>query len=278
MKTNYHTHSYFCDGNGVPEEYVQAAIAQGFTHLGFSGHAPLPFENTFALHEEQMSNYIATIRHLQQQYAEKIKIYLGLEADYIPGFSKDFRIMKEMYGLDYLIGSVHLVKSQTSDELWFTDGSNISTYDEGLQQLFGNDIKAAVKAFFLQTDTMISEQHPDVIGHFDKVKMNNKGRYFSEEESWYHDLVMETLRLIKESGCVCEINSRAIYKERYSDYFPGSYLWPLIAAMNIPVMINSDAHKPDEVGLLTNETLALAKTKGIKEVWYFEDGWKSQAH
>lgn len=36
MKVNYHTHSRYCDGRGEPREYVEYAVSQGFTHLGFS--------------------------------------------------------------------------------------------------------------------------------------------------------------------------------------------------------------------------------------------------
>lgn len=277
MKFNYHTHSRFCDGAGSPEEYVLAALEQGFTHLGFSGHSPLPFENGFAIRRADMENYVAAIRQLQQTYAGKINIYLGLEADYVTGMMEDIRSLKTTYGLDYIIGAVHLVSAAGKEGLWFTDGGKTEIYDEGLQRLFDNDIKTAVKTFYAQTNAMISTQKPDVVGHFDKIKMNNKGRYFSEQDDWYHALVMETLTLLKEKGCVCEINTRGLYKQRYNDYFPGHYLWKTMAAMDIPVMVNSDAHKPAEVGLLIDEALQLLQTEGIREVWYFENGWKSYA-
>lgn len=277
IKSNYHTHSYFCDGNSSPEAYIEEAINKGFTHIGFSGHSPLPFENTFAIRAEQMEEYVALIRRLQQSYAGQVNIALGLEADYIPGISEDISALKQQYGLDYIIGSVHLVAAAGTQQLWFTDGSKTETYDEGLKEVFGNDIKAAVKAFYEQTNSMITRQRPDIIGHLDKVKMNNKGRYFTEEDAWYNQLVMETLQLVKESGCICEINTRGIYKQRYADYFPGLYLWKKMAELQLPVMVNSDAHKPGEFGLLIDEALVLAKEQGIKEVWYFDKGWKSHS-
>ena len=47
--TNYHTHSTYCDGKASPREMVDFAVAHGFTALGFSGHSPLPFENTYSI-------------------------------------------------------------------------------------------------------------------------------------------------------------------------------------------------------------------------------------
>ena len=35
---NFHTHTTYCDGKETAEQMVQAAIAKGFTRLGFSGH------------------------------------------------------------------------------------------------------------------------------------------------------------------------------------------------------------------------------------------------
>ena len=59
---NYHTHSHYCDGKGELAEYVETAIAKGFTHLGFSGHAPVPFENTFAIKHDDYKAYCDEVR------------------------------------------------------------------------------------------------------------------------------------------------------------------------------------------------------------------------
>ena len=39
IKSNFHTHTYFCDGKDSPEEMVLSAIERGFTTLGFSIHS-----------------------------------------------------------------------------------------------------------------------------------------------------------------------------------------------------------------------------------------------
>lgn len=36
---NFHTHTTYCDGKNTAEEMILAAINQGFTALGFSGHS-----------------------------------------------------------------------------------------------------------------------------------------------------------------------------------------------------------------------------------------------
>ena len=42
MRTNYHTHTTWCDGKDTPRRVIQAAIAKGFDAIGFSSHAMLP--------------------------------------------------------------------------------------------------------------------------------------------------------------------------------------------------------------------------------------------
>ena len=68
MLSNYHTHSRYCDGKGEPHEYVEFALANGFSALGFSGHAPLPFNNTFSIHNEDYLAYCNEVRALKEEY------------------------------------------------------------------------------------------------------------------------------------------------------------------------------------------------------------------
>ena len=42
MKTNFHTHTKWCDGKNTPEEMIASAIEKGFDRLGFSSHVSLP--------------------------------------------------------------------------------------------------------------------------------------------------------------------------------------------------------------------------------------------
>ena len=95
----------------VGEDYVKKAIALGFEALGFSGHAPVPMENSFAILPEELNDYGNAIKFLKQKYSNQIKIFLSLEIDYIPKVIEDFSIFKKQLELDYTIGSVHLVKN-----------------------------------------------------------------------------------------------------------------------------------------------------------------------
>ncbi|NTW32436.1 MAG: histidinol phosphatase, partial [Bacteroidetes bacterium] len=170
--------------------------------------------------------------------------------------------------LDYTIGSVHLVKNKKSGELWFIDGPIIN-YTSGLSSIFDNNIKLAVTSFYEQTAEMISTQKPTIIGHFDKVKMHNRNRFFKETESWYKKLVKQTLDVVEKSGSIVEVNTRGIYKKRCDSLYPGEEILKEILKLKIPITISADAHELHELTAYYPETISLLKDMGFKKLKYF---------
>lgn len=271
---NLHTHTHFCDGKAEPLAYVKEALKQGFDTLGFSGHAPLPFENKIAIIPEELPSYIKEIRRLGEYYRDQINIPLALEFDFIPGLSADFQQVSRDNKLDYTIGSIHLIGDDSSEQLWFIDGGDPKPYEMGLKTNFNNNIRKAVASYFEQLNIMIETQTPDIIGHLDKIKMHNRSRFFNEDENWYQQHINETLALIKEKGNIIEVNTRGLYKKRSDALFPGLSALKKIKALNIPITISSDAHKPDELSLLIHETRSIVRELGFDRLMNFNKGWE----
>jgi len=267
---NLHTHTHFCDGKNPPEEYVTQAIDLGFHTLGFSGHAPVPFENHFAIKDKKLEEYFQTIGNLKLKYKGNIQILLSLEIDYIAGITKDFDEFRKQGDLDYVIGGVHLIKNQNQEGLWFIDGPYQKKYDEGLKTVFNGHARKGVEAYYNQVLEMIATQKPDIIAHLDKIKMHNKNRFFSEEEGWYKDLVWKILKFIsKESGSIIEVNTRGLYKKRCDTFFPGPEILEQIHHLNIPITLSSDAHRPEELNEYYGEAVALLRDIGFREIQYY---------
>ena len=172
---------------------------------------------------------------------------LGMEIDFIPDIGHSFRYFRDLYPLEYVIGSVHLVRNGRPDDLWFIDGPDPATYDDGLFRIFGGDIRAGVTAYYHQINEMLLHSPLEIIGHLDKIKMHNRNRFFREEESWNIELVDETLALVREKRVTVEVNTRGLYKSRSDSQFPGGMILRKIRDLGIPVIISSDAHRPDEV-------------------------------
>lgn len=279
---NLHTHSVFSDGKSQPREIVEEAVRQGLTTLGFSEHSPLPFDNNFSVKSDDMPRYVAEIAQLKEEFKDSIDIYCALEADYLTGVSEPFAVTREKYHLDYLIGGVHLVTPVPCPEvprpaspvssIWFIDGPKWEVYDEGLQRLFGGDIRKAVRRFFEQSNEMIENEPFDIIAHFDKIKMHNRERYFHEDEPWYRKLALETLDLIRQKGLVMEVNTRGIYKKRYDGFYPSPWLMEEACKMGIPAIISADAHHYSEITMEFAAAEQALKQAGYRSVVNFKAG------
>ncbi len=270
---SFHTHSTFCDGKASMEDVCQKAIDLDLSALGFSSHAPVPFTTPWAMKFEDVMEYKKEIDRCKDLFGSKLKIYSALEADYIPNDrSVSYDAWKKMLDLDYIIGSVHLVQNPNDpDGLWFLDGPS-ENYENGVNIVFGGDIKAAVQQYYLQIQEMVVTQQPDVIAHFDKVIMNNKGRFFTEDEKWYQDVLEETLQVIKGTGTIIEVNTRGIYRGKYHTFFPCESIIKRCIDLQIPLTVSVDAHHPDELIAEFENGLKTIKELGGQHVSYFNEG------
>lgn len=268
FKANYHTHSLYCDGKCTLLQHVEEAERLGLRQLGFSSHAPVPFDNRFAISMERLPEYCSEIESLQGK--TKVKLLKSLECDFVPGITYQFSKLQSDNKLDYIIGGVHLVKPHNSDELWFIDGSKRETYDEGLLKLFNNDIKRAVTTFWEQTFEMLETEKMDIIAHVDKIKMHNGDRFFTEDELWYKILADKALQLIKRHNVVMEINTRGLYKKRCNSFYPSMYMLTEARRLDIPVVASSDAHKADELSLFVDEAVNVLEQCGYERTARFD--------
>ena len=219
MKVNYHTHTTWCDGRDTPEEMVQAALARGFAEIGFSSHARLPDVVEGNLTPERAVQYAREIRALAARYADRIRVRLGVEADYIPGDTAPDRARYAHLGLDYLIGSIHWVVAP--------DGAHVPVDHTpellmaGIRDHFGGDVAQCLRAYFAQNRAMAATCDFDVIGHPDLVrKFNGRLRYFDETAPWYLDELRRTADAFAASGKVVEVNTGGISRGWMEDAYP----------------------------------------------------------
>ena len=266
LLTNYHSHTRYSDGSSNPLEYIEQAIEIGFKAYGFSCHAPVTFPCKWTIAPEELDDYLTEIDSLKTQFANKLEIYKSLEIDYFPSNPLSQPENYQKLGLDYVIGSVHFVDNLKNGEAWNIDTSK-RIFDDGMLEIFGGDGKKAVTKFYALTIEMLEITKPTIIGHLDKIKMFNiDNRYFSDNEQWYKDLLEPVLAKIAELGTIVEVNTRGLYRNKTKDYYPPDYVLTRCLELGIPVTINSDCHKPQEVALGITEAREQLKSLGFKSV------------
>ncbi len=274
--TNYHSHSHYCDGKYAPEAHVQAAIAQGMHAFGFSSHCPVRFPSTWNMPLERFQDYLEVTRALKEKYAAQIQLYTGLELDYIPGIISSQTDYIQAAQLDHLIGSIHYVDQFPDGRPWEIDGRH-QVFLKGLEEIFQGNIEAAVRRYFELTREMIQACPGIVLGHMDKIKMQNEeGILFSENSDGYREEVEKTLDVIAKAGTIVEVNTRGLYKKAVDTTYPSPWILEKIRERGIPIMMNSDSHTPDEITGRFEETARLLLDLGFTELMALWDGeWQA---
>lgn len=273
--SNFHSHTNYCDGTDSVLTMAEEALKLGFTQYGVSSHAPVPFPCTWTMQADRLQNYIEDVAAVKLLLKDKIEIYCGLEIDYIPEIigPVDYRHM-----LDFTIGSIHFVDQFEDGTEWEIDGSN-TLFKKGLTEIFDNDAKKAIKRYFELTKEMIENDCPDIIGHLDKILIqNHKMDFVDPTENWYKKEIEDILDCIKKSGAFLEVNTRGIYKGYTTEPYPNFETLKLAYHKNIPIVMSSDCHHPREINLnfsnVKNELLNL----GFKAIMNFvNENWVEQS-
>ena len=99
IKSDFHTHTTYCDGENSIKEMIDYAVSNGMESIGFSGHSHTPFDESYCMSNADTEKYIKEVSVMKRKYSD-IEIYLGIERD---RFSDIINIER----FDYVIGSVH---------------------------------------------------------------------------------------------------------------------------------------------------------------------------
>lgn len=260
MWSNFHTHNQYCDGKGALKDYLEEALTCGVKTIGFSSHAPIPFPCKWCISNEAFPQYLEEIGSLKPLFPA-LNIYKGLEIDFIPGIMSpaDFSSV-----LDYTIGSIHFVE-QFEGTHWEIDNTR-EVFDKGLTRIFHGDIRKAITRYYELTREMMENTPPDILGHLDKIKVNAKHYAIDESEGWYRDEIDKTLKVIAASKTIVEVNTRGLYKEKSATPYPSPWILERIRDAGISIMLNSDAHHPDDLTREFVPTLSLLSDIGFKHL------------
>lgn len=260
---NFHTHTRHCDGRGEAHEFAEAAVRKGMPRLGFSGHNVVPFPAAWTMPAERLPGYLADVRRVKLDWGGRLEVFLGMEVDYIPGVSSPADPSIRSLGLDYVLGSVHFVDPADGEWNWTVDGPP-DEFQKGLSACYGGSVRRLVEAYFARVGEMAATR-PDIVGHFDIVKKNNRdGRFYSEEDSWYRAASLGALEAVAASGSILEVNTGGIVRNTSGALFPSPFLLREALRLGIPVMVTADAHRPEHLDGHFRETAVLLRELGFR--------------
>ena len=245
MIADLHNHTKLCNhAEGEIVEYIEKAIECDIKYFGFSEHAPMDFDPKYRMRFDQMREYEQNILEAKEHYKDKIEILLGYEVDYLRGYM-DERVLNAK--VDYLIGSVHFI-----NEWGFDNPEFIKDYEN-------QDIDEIWQKYFNAIEEMAKSRLFDIVGHLDLIKI-----FKFMPKGNITDIARDALRAIKDADMSIEINV-AGFRKPVSEAYPSPQLLQEIKKLNIPITFASDAHKPEQVGLFSDETMKMVKELGFSE-------------
>jgi histidinol-phosphatase (PHP family) len=233
-------------------EYVESAIQRGLTEIGFADHLPLvaQWDPQLTMAEKDLPEYVESVLKLRERYPQ-IAIRLGIEADYLEGREDDTRALLDRYEWDYVLGSVHMINQWEFDdsrtvELWETQ--NIDAVYRNYYRLLR---RSAESGLF------------DIIAHCDLVK-----KFGHRPQANMREEIEQTAQVFQACGVAIEINTSGQYKPA-REMYPSPWIQEIFARREIPLVISSDAHAPEEVGRDFDLAIESARAAGFKETVLF---------
>ncbi|MCM3875299.1 MAG: histidinol-phosphatase HisJ family protein [Thermoanaerobaculia bacterium] len=253
-RTDYHVHTERCGhAGGAARDYVLAALSCGLSEIAFTDHVPLYFlpgedpDPALAMARSELPGYVEEVRALGEEFAGRIDVLLGLEADYAEGHETALQEILAAHDWDVVLGSVHWVKGDWID----APGSGKRHEREGTEALWGEYYrllgKAAATGLF------------DVLTHFDLPK-----KFGHRMPASLARAEAEAVAAARAAGVAIEVSSAGLRKAVKEEY-PAPLLLKSLVAAGVPIVLSSDAHAPAEVAWGRAEIIAAARTAGARE-------------
>ena len=269
---DWHTHnSLCCHAIGSLEDYVEKAIKFGINLIGFSDHFPyeflkaieeIPYEE-YAMKLDSIEQYLLTGEELQKKFEDRIEIKIAFELDYIEHQVASHKRYLGKYSdrLDYILGSVHILQRK-GHFFAFDDSRSLKNYElyESINMFYLDYYRT------LQNMIESSEFDFDIISHFDLPKKFNKK---PENPELINEQIIKILELVKKKNLTIEINTGGLRKKAKEQY-PSVTIIKKMHELDIPVLLGSDAHHPDELGFNFKKIIKLIKQIGYDQLAYFE--------
>lgn len=256
--SNFHQHTTFSDGKDTPEDVVLSAIDKGFDSIGFSDHSDTcTVDPTYCMKVTDYPSYFAEIKRLKEKYADRIKIYTGIELDYYSEIDRS--------EFDYVIGSVHYLcvhgvchpidHSKAQQETYITTEC-------------GGSIAKFAQDYYDQVVRNIEKNRPDIIGHFDVI---TKFGLIDETDPEYRHIALSALDRIMKITPVVEMNTGAISRHVRTVPYPAPFILERILENGGDVILGADSHAKDTIDCYFPECVEILKKIGFDHIVKFTE-------
>jgi histidinol-phosphatase (PHP family) len=266
LKKDGHTHTEFCPhGSGEDVElFIQRAIQLGFTEYSITEHNPLPksfMDQASGAHEaivtggmnmNDVETYLRKMHDLKHKYRSEIKINVGFEVDYLPGFENWTIDFLNEYGkqIDDSILSLHF---QNGVGGYRSVDFSPEDFDSGLVKHYGSFQKAQENYFSSYLEMVQADlgfYKPKRMGHLTLCQKFQT--YFEGEATDLSDvslvLIDRIIEEVKDRGFEFDFNTAGLFKEFCGETYPPANIIQRVKEKGIAFVYGSDSHSHKDVG------------------------------
>ena len=186
------------------------------------------------------------MREVQEQFSGKLDIQLGLECDFIEGGEGWIEKLAGRAEFDYLIGSVHYLEPG-----WAVDDP-----DPQWASRWQGSIEEVWEQYWALFRQCASSKLLDFLAHPDLVK-----KFGHRPEGDLRRFYEPAIEVIAANDVAIELSTAGLRKP-CAELYPSRDFLELAFQADIPIVISSDAHCPDEVGADFDIAIKLAKEVG----------------
>ena len=257
----------FC-GHAVDslEDVVEAYIDAGFRWVCLTEHmAPhrlelIPDDESpldVAGINARFERYFAEARRLQAEKAGRIDILVGFETEAFSGYREVVGWAIETFEPDMIVGSVHHVGDVLFDY-------SCDEYRRAVDAA-GGIVELYCAYFDLQLD-LIDAFRPDVVGHFDLVRVFDPDYPRRWQVPAIRDRAYRNLGRIAELDLILDFNVSPLRRRQTEPYVSAPWLERAVE-LGIPLVPGDDSHGVDSVAANVERGIEILRSAGASTAW-----------
>lgn len=241
---------------------------RGFEWVGITEHMPAPREELVADAERdagldaaatqaRFRRYFARARELQAEYAGRLRVLVGFEAEAHSGYGEFVDAWVTELQPDYIVGSVHHVHDLTIDD-------SREVYARAAERSGG--LEGLYCDYFDLQYEMLGRLRPAVVGHMDLIRLLDPEypERLARPAVWRR--IERNLDRVAEQGAILDVNVRALSKGQPEPY-PSRPILVAAREREIAVAIGDDSHGVESVGQHCEAGVRLLAELGFDTRW-----------
>ena len=181
------------------------------------------------------------------------KVKTGIEVCNFQNQSEVKRIL-DAYNFDYIIGSVHFLHG------WAYDSSEIKS------EWNNHDLHEIYKWYTQEVEKLAESNLYDVLGHPFNIRL-----FKNIPEFDVTDYLERVAQALKATNMAIDVNTGTRYRYPIEEISPYPDFMKIAAKYELPIIISSDAHKPEDCGNFCDEAIEYVKGFGYKKVLVFKN-------